>query len=102
MLFDLKQEHPHVIVKHALMTLYFLKTYVTQHIMAGIWGYVEDFIGKKVKEYTKPIQSLKKKKIIFGGFDERETYWYSVDKCNFLIEECRLDPSTIISPRVGK
>jgi len=49
MLFDLKQEHPHVIVKHALMTLYFLKTYVTQHIMAGIWGYVEDFIGKKVK-----------------------------------------------------
>ena len=52
-------------------------------------------LGKKSKEYTKLIQSLKKKKVIFGGFDERETYWYSVDKCNFLIEECRLDPSTI-------
>lgn len=94
MLIDLTNEYPDIVIKNVLMTLYWLKTYVTQHVMSGTWGYSEDFIGKTVKEYTKLIQSLKSKKIVFGGFDEREIFWVSIDKVNFLVEEFRLDPST--------
>lgn len=94
MLKDLASHYPHIAIKNVLMTLYWLKTYVTQHVMSGTWGHSEDFIGKTVKEYTKLIQSLKSKKIVFGGFDDREIFWVSVDKVNFLVEEFRLDPST--------
>ena len=38
----------------------------------------------KSKEYAKHIQSLKKKKIVFDGFDDEEIHWISVDTVNFL------------------
>lgn len=62
--------------------------------MAGRWKHCEDYIGPKVKDYAKRIQSLKDLKIRFDGFDEKEEFWFSVDGVHFPTQEFRLDPST--------
>ena len=76
----------------SLSLLVRFKLYDTEHVLAGRWGYCEDYIRPKVKEYGKKIQSLKKYKIVFGGFHPEEVYIISVDGVNFSVNEMRLDP----------
>ena len=80
-------------VSSNLMTLHWFTKYGTEKDLIGPWGFCEDHVRDKCKEYAKMIQSLKEKKIVFGGFDESEIHWITVDTVNFLTQEFRLDPS---------
>jgi hypothetical protein len=90
---DLVSIFPKMDLKDALMTLNWLKGYDTRPVLAGRWGSCEEYIGPKVKEYAKMIQSLKTKKIRFGEFDPDEIYIITVDGVHFVTNEFRLDPS---------
>ena len=87
-------EFPQAKLKDILLAFNWLKLYDTEHVLAGRWGYCEDNIRCKVKEYVRRIQFLKHKKIVFGGFDENEVFIVSVDGVNFRTQEFRLDPSS--------
>ena len=89
---DLKRETG-VNLVYFLMTLHWFTKYGTEKDLIGPWGFCEDHVRDKCKEYAKMIQSLKEKKIVFGGFDESEIHWITVDTVNFLTQEFRLDPS---------
>ena len=80
---DLKRE-TNVKPVYFLMTLHWFTKYGTEKELSGPWGFCEDHLREKCKEYAKHIQSLKKKKIVFGGFDDEEIHWISVDTVNFL------------------
>lgn len=70
------------------------QTYATEQVLAGVWGNCEPKISKIVNDYAKRIQSLKEKKIVFGGWGEDEVHIISVDGVNFTTQEFRLDPSS--------
>jgi hypothetical protein len=90
---DLKDAFPDVVFKELLMTLNWFKIYDTQHVLSGRWGYCEEFIGPKVRECGKKMQSLKEKKIRFE-FKQKSHYVASIDCSNFEVQEFRLDPSS--------
>ena len=69
-----------------LMTLHWFQTYETEQRLSGCWGFCEDHVREKCKQYAKSIQSLKDKKIVFDGFNEEEIHWISVDTVSFLSE----------------
>ena len=88
-------------VKMTLVHLYFIlqqlmpvQLYATEPVLAGVWGYCEPKVSKIVNDYAKRIQSLKEKKIVFGGWGEDEVHIISVDGVNFTTQEFRLDPSS--------
>ncbi|KAL7537676.1 hypothetical protein ACHAXR_011645 [Thalassiosira sp. AJA248-18] len=89
---DLKKDHPSVNLKHFMLALNWFKLYDTEHVLAGRWGNCEDHIRAKVKEYARKIQSLKTKKIVFGGWGDEEVHIITVDGVNFMVQEFRLDP----------
>ena len=90
---DLCKLNSSTTLRDLFMTMNWFKGYDTEHVLAGRWGKCEDHIRGKVKEYGRMIQSLKSKKIKFGGFHPEEVYIISVDGVNFLTQEFRLDPS---------
>lgn len=77
-----------------MMTLNWLKSYDIEHVLSERWKYCEKYIQETVKEYTKQIQSFKPRKIVFGGFDEREEYYFSINGVHFPCEEFTIDPSS--------
>ena len=95
---DLKEKYPTIRYKSALMTLYWFKVYGTERQISGVWGYGDlKYIRETTKDYARKIASLKKDKIIFGGFDELEIYLFGLDGVHFLTQEFRLDPSSKVS-----
>lgn len=91
---DMRAEFDDIIMKDFFMTLNWFKCYDVEHVLAGRWQYCEKYIRERVKDYTKRMQSFKQKKIVFGGFDEREEYPYSLDGVHFPCEEFTTDPSS--------
>jgi hypothetical protein len=90
--YDLEATYSSLNFRDLLLCLNWFKCYDTEHVLAGRWGLNEDTIRYKVKDYAKKIQSLKKYKIVFGGFDPEEIYLVTVDGVNFSTQEFRLDP----------
>ena len=90
---DLVSIFPKMDLKDGLMTLNWFKGYDTRPVLAGRWDSCEEYIGPKVKEYAKMIQSLKAKKNRFGEFDPNEIHIITVDGVHFVTNEFRLDPS---------
>ena len=82
----LRGKHTFVELKYFLMTLNWIKLYKTETQLSGPWGYCEDHVRAKCKEYAKMIQSLKEDKIVFDGFEEDEIHWITVDTVNFLAQ----------------
>ena len=91
---DLREKHPHVIFQYVFMALNWLKLYETRPVMAGRWGFCEEHIAPKVKEYIELIQSLFNQTISFDKFHKDEVYIVSVDAVHFVTNEFRKDPST--------
>lgn len=89
---DLKQDNPNIIFKDCFMTMNWLYSYDTYSVLAGRWGYCEEYIGPKVVDYGKKMAKLKEKKILFE-FKHNSKYKASVDGVNFNVNEFRLDPS---------
>ena len=96
MLFDLKEEFNDTSFADVMMTLNWAKRYDVKHVLAGRWGYGEKYIGAKIKEIAKRIQSFFAKMIVFDPdlFDDREIHIISVDTFNCTTEEMRQTPST--------
>lgn len=85
----LKNEYPEDFkIKEALMTFNWLKCYATERVVAGPWrvGCLK-YLRDTLKSYTRKISSLRKFKIIFGGFEEGDIYPYSVDGVHFATSE---------------
>ena len=83
-----RRKHTAVVVElqYFLMTLNWIKLYKTETQLSGPWGFCEDHVRAKCKEYAKMIQSLKEDKIVFDGFEEDEIHWITVDTVNFLAQ----------------
>eukprot|EP00573_Skeletonema_grethae_P001575 CAMPEP_0201689654 /NCGR_PEP_ID=MMETSP0578-20130828/3211_1 /ASSEMBLY_ACC=CAM_ASM_000663 /TAXON_ID=267565 /ORGANISM="Skeletonema grethea, Strain CCMP 1804" /LENGTH=248 /DNA_ID=CAMNT_0048174363 /DNA_START=110 /DNA_END=852 /DNA_ORIENTATION=+ len=96
LLFDLKEEFNDTSFADVMMTLNWAKRYDVEHVLAGRWGYGEKYIGAKIKEIAKRIQSFFEKMIVFDPdlFDDREIHIISVDTFNCTTEEMRQTPST--------
>jgi len=86
---DVRKNHPDIDGKCFLMGMNWLTVYHVYPVMAGIWGYGEEFIGKKVKEVVSMIQELKGLKIRFEFKDEKAVFIASYDTVNFIVEEFR-------------
>eukprot|EP00984_Skeletonema_dohrnii_P017462 scaffold7958_cov80-Skeletonema_dohrnii-CCMP3373.AAC.3 len=82
--------------KHLMMTLHWFKCYPTEHCMAGVWKYGEEFCRKKVREIADNIRSLFEDKITFDEsmFDPDEVHWLTVDTVTYITQEFRGNPST--------
>jgi hypothetical protein len=52
-------------MKYILIALCWLKLYETEHVMAGRWGFGEEFCRDMVRSTVQRLQSLMKKKIRF-------------------------------------
>ena len=93
---DLEQHYPNKFdVTSLLMTLNWFKGYDNQHVLAARWDKGENYVGRKVKEYTKKISSLLKHKIWFNFGDmTHRTFIATLDTVNFKTTEYRLDPSS--------
>jgi hypothetical protein len=90
---DVKDRYPNTIMKDLLMTVNWLKGYDTHEVLAGRWGYCEEYIAPRVKEYARKIQSFAKDKIRLP-LDSRRKLVASLDTVTFLCTEMRLDPSS--------
>ena len=80
-------------VKEFLMALNWLFLYDTYPVLSGRWKFSEEFIMKSVAEYGYLIEDLSRKKIVFDLKDDL-TLGRSVDCCNFMVQEMRLDPNS--------
>jgi hypothetical protein len=82
---------------HLMMTLNWFKCYPTEHCMAGLWKYGEEFCRNKVRGIAENIRSLYDEKITFDVtlFDEDEVHWLSVDTVNYITQEFRCNPSVL-------
>ena len=90
---DVMDRYPNTIMKDLLMTVNWLKGYDTHEVLAGRWGYCEEYIAPRVKEYARKIQSFAKDKIRLP-LDSRRKLVASLDTVTFLCTEMRLDPSS--------
>lgn len=88
---DIQDLEPHSNVKEFLMALNWLFLYDTYPVLSGRWKFCEEFIMKSVAEYGSFIEVLSKKKIVFDLKHDIKL-GRSVDCCNFMIQEMRLDP----------
>ena len=80
-------------VKEFLMVFNWLFLYDTYPVLSGRWKFCEEFIMKSVAEYGSLIEELSRKKIIFE-LKHDVTLGRSLDCCNFIVQEMRLDPSS--------
>ncbi len=62
--------------------------------MAGQWGFCEEHIAPKVKEYIQLIQSLLNQIISFEKFPKEKVYITSVDVIHFVTNKFSKDLST--------
>ncbi len=76
------------------MALSWLKLYGTCPVMVGQWGFCEEHIAQKVKQYIRLIQSLFNHTISFEKFHKDEVYIVSVEAIHFVTNEFCKDPST--------
>ena len=76
-----------------LFAIMWLKLYDTEEVMAGRWGFGEEYCRNKVKEYLKRIQKLKASKISFDGLDHSCTF-LPVDTMHIRCQEFRCSPSS--------
>jgi hypothetical protein len=76
------------------MTLNWMKRYATEGVMAGIWNFDEKTIRRKVRAYSIWISLLKQFKIVFGGFEDDDILFISVDGVHCMIDEPRRAPSS--------
>ena len=88
---DIRDFEPHSNVKEFLMVLNWLFLYDTYPVLSGRWKFSEEFIMKSVAEYGSLIEVLSRKKIVFDLKHDIKL-GRSVDCCNFMIQEMRLDP----------
>ena len=90
---DIRDINNHANVKEFLMALNWLFIYDTYPVLSGRWKFSEEFIMKSVADYESLIEVLSKKKIVFELKHDLKL-GRSVDCCNFMIQEMRLDPSS--------
>ena len=90
---EIKNKYPDIIMKDLLMTVNWLKAYDTHEVLAGRWGYSEEYIAPRVKGYARKIQSFVKEKIRLV-FDSRRKLVATLDTVTFLCTEMRLDPNS--------
>jgi hypothetical protein len=81
-------------VKEFLMALNWLFLYDTYPVLSGRWKFSEEFIAKSVANYVLSIKELSKMKIVFELKHASLALGRSVDCCNFMVQEMRLDPSS--------
>jgi len=81
-------------LKHIMMALCWLKLNETEHVMAGRWGFGEEFCWDTVKLYASKIQSLKAKKIGFRRLDPDRFYIGTVDCVHCAVNEFRTEPGS--------
>eukprot|EP00804_Cyclotella_cryptica_P014138 CCRYP_005575-RA/>CCRYP_005575-RA protein AED:0.15 eAED:0.15 QI:0/0/0/1/0/0/2/0/214 len=75
------------------MSICWLKLYDTEMVMAGRWGYGEQYCRKNVKEYVKRIRKLKPLKISFDNLHPRCKF-LGVDCIHARSQEFRCDPDS--------
>ena len=93
---DLKDKKGHHNeLKFLMMALCWLKLYDTEHVMAGRWGFGEEFCRETVKRYVRKLQSLRDDKIRFQVEDRRRIYIGSVDCVHCEVNEFRTAPNSI-------
>lgn len=92
---DLRKYQPEKKIEMALlfMSLYWLKSYVVEEVMAGAWGYGEKYCREASRDYQLRIAALKPIKINFKGLDPRCKF-APVDGVHVRTEEFRCDPSS--------
>lgn len=83
----------HVILKELLMAFNWLFLYDTYPVLSGRWNFSEKYIMKTIIKYGFLIASLLRMKIIFD-LEHDVKLGRTVDCCNFMIQEMRLDPSS--------
>ena len=91
---DIRDIEPHSNVKEFLMALNWLFLYDTYPVLSGRWKFSEEYIAKSVVEYRFLIAKLSWKKIVFELMHGNLRLGRTVDCCNFMIQEMRLDPSS--------
>ncbi len=89
---DLLTIFPKVDPGQLLMSMNWLKLYDTEHVMAGRWGLDEETIRRRVRDCISKIQQLKAAKVVWGGFNEEDTFIITVDGTHCRIQEVRTDP----------
>ena len=84
-------------MKQVMMTLCWLKLYETEHVMAGRWGFGEEYCRETVKLVAGRIQALKKWKAHFGKIlrDHERVFIGSVDCIHCKVNELRIDPNSV-------
>jgi hypothetical protein len=95
LLSDLKRLQPEKThnVSSLFMTILWLKLYETEEVMAGRWGFGEEYCRNTVKEYISRIQKLKAYKISFEGLNPNCTF-LPVDCMHVRTQEFRCSPSS--------
>ena len=94
---DLCEKFPDTKFKEVLMSLNWLKAYDVEHVLAGRWGYDESVCRGKIRATTENIRSFKDTVIFLdpSSFRDEEIHIITVDCVNFIVQEFRLNPSTI-------
>ena len=80
-------------ITHLFMALAWLRIYETEELMAGRWGYGEQYCRDNVKEYVLRIQSLKPVKISFRNISRKSTF-APVDVVHIRTQEFTCDPNS--------
>ncbi|KAL7524189.1 hypothetical protein ACHAXR_000470 [Thalassiosira sp. AJA248-18] len=75
------------------MAIAWMKLYETEEIMAGRWGYGEQYCRETVREYVSRIRALKHKKITFDGLDPKCEF-LPVDTVHIRCNEFRCTPGS--------
>lgn len=92
---DLNRLHPEktLDVESLFMAINWLKLYDPEEVMAGRWGFGEEYCRNTVWEYLRRIQKLKSYKISFDGIDPNCTF-LPVDTMHTRTQEFRCSPSS--------
>lgn len=80
-------------VKEFLMALNWLFLYDTYPVLSGRWKFSEEFIMKSVANYVSLMEELSRKKITLELKHDLRL-GRSIDCCNFMVQEMRLDPNS--------
>ena len=75
------------------MPFSWLKLYELEEVMAGRWGFGEQYCHENVRDNVSRIQSLKSKKISFYDLDPKCRF-LPVDTVHIRSQEFRCDPSS--------
>lgn len=90
---DLEQNGQNVTPKKLFMSICWLKLYDSEMVMAGRWGYGEQYCRESVREYVKRIRELKPLKISFDNLHP-SCKFLGVDCIHAPSQEFRCDPDS--------